>query len=165
MELFVAGEAAIRGQRQEVRLNAFEVMVPFERLAEGGEGLVHRVGGYCADGAAEYVCLDEPHRGRKVVGAERAVRVVMIKLEQEWVGDIHFKLAQVVQGETERGVLFATKRQRAEVAGEGTDIPDQYLDAGVPHRRGTGIVFERLVDLALARDVARAHCEVVTHKA
>ena len=65
LELLVGREAAIGRQHQEVRLDALQIAVLLERRAEGREGLVHRVGGDGADGAAEHVALDQPHRVRR----------------------------------------------------------------------------------------------------
>ena len=164
-ELIVAGEAPIRGQYEEVRLDAFEIAILLQPLTEGGEGLVHRVGGDGADGAAEHVGLHQPHRGGEVGGAEPVVGVVVVQLEQKRVSDLDLQLAQVVEGHAERRVLLAAQREGAEVAGEGADLLHQRLDARVAHGRGAGVIPERLVDLAFTRDVTRAHGEVVAHEA
>jgi len=79
-KLIVTGKAAIRGQREKMCPNAIEVMVLFERFAEGGERLVHRIGGNGAYGAAEDVGLHQPDRGHKVIGTQRATGIIVIKL-------------------------------------------------------------------------------------
>ena len=56
-ELLVGGETAVGGQQEEMRLDAFEVAVLLEHLGERGKGLVQRIGGDGADGAAEDVSL------------------------------------------------------------------------------------------------------------
>ena len=165
VELFVAWEPAVGGQHEEVRSNALDVAVLLERLAEGGEGLVQRISGDGADSAAEHIGLDQPDRGREVIGLKRSVRVVVVQLEQEWVGDIDLQLAQVLEDSAERRILLTSQRQRAEVAGEGADVPHQRLDASLLYWRGTGVVLERLIDLALARDIAGLHGQVVAHEA
>ena len=57
-ELLVIREAAIRGQGEEVRLDALQVAILLERLAEGCEDLVQRVGRNGANRTAEHICLD-----------------------------------------------------------------------------------------------------------
>ena len=61
LELLVVREPPVGRQQQEVRLDALQVAVLLQRAAEGGEGLVQRVGRDGADGAPEDVGLDQPH--------------------------------------------------------------------------------------------------------
>ena len=114
-----------------MRLNALKVAVLLERLAERGEGLVHRVGWDGADGAAEDIRLDQPNRGLKISGAEHAVRVVVIQFEQEWVGDIDLQLAQVMEGLAQRGVLLVTqapwRRSSGRTCGSLSPVPQCLL--------------------------------------
>jgi hypothetical protein len=163
-ELVVGREPAVRGEQQELRLDALQVAVLLELLGEGGEGLVHRVGGNGADGAAKYVRLDKPHGGGEVRGRQPLARVVVIELEQERVRDIDLQLAQVVEGQAEGGIWFSVQGQGAEVACEGADVLHQGFHARLGDGLGLGVVLEGFVDLALARDLAGAHGQVVAHE-
>jgi len=49
-------------------------------------------------------------------------RVVVVHLEKEWVSDVHFELAQIVEREVEVGVLLRPECNGAEVAGEVADL-------------------------------------------
>ncbi len=144
--------------------DAFQVAVLAERLREGGERLVQRVGRDGGDRAAEHIRFNQPHHRQEVGSRKKSLRVVVIQLQKEGVCDIHLQLAQVLEGEPQVGIGLRTQCHGAEVAREVPDVAHQCLHAFPCGRRRAGVCLERLVNLAHVRNLARFDREIVAHE-
>ena len=116
-------------------LDSFEIAVLLECLREGRKGLIERVRRYRTNRPSEDVCLYQPDSLHEFRSWESAIRVVLVQLQQERIGNIDFQLTQVMKGALEVCFRLSPERHGAEVPGEVTDVSDERLHPGLSRLR------------------------------
>ena len=142
-------------------MHAFKVSVFLERAAHAREGLVQRIGGNGADGTAEHVALYQTHNTQHLVACQTALLVVVIHIQQEGVGDIHFQFAQVMEGLLQRGIAFSAQGHGAIVRSIGVNVRHQVARVAFEATRKR---LERHVDFAHVGNLTSLGRQVVAHE-